>query len=712
MSKAGCRSVSGGYFPPEVFLHNDPAGSVLDITRPPFGAKGDGISDDTAAFCAAMTFIREHQEPVTVNGKTMCSPRFGRNWIIYLPAGTYLVSGTVSQQWPAVAMNVLDGWDRIKYLPVQSPEDEMALYNASAAEAPVLHGDKRFIATDNNNGIYNRGQYNNAHVYAEINWNIRIFGEDPEHVVIKLADNTPGFGAGCCRPVLSYSLLERGSNVNQGNFLENVTINTGCGNPGAIALQWNSSNWGALRNVRLISGDGCGHTALQLTRNNVMGYCRDLLLDGFDTGIDLAAGRESMLTVEYSTIRNMHKCAVHTGDAASGGGGDNFCARKILIANTPLGISGGRAGQVIIHDSEFKTTDRIWETLPGGFCIMQSVTSDDQPLPDISSHSIPGYFAAASDLPHAADVPALPAAAAGYSVCVEDFGAAGDGRTDDTAAIQRAMDSGAAVIYFSRSNYVINGSVHIPPAVREITCFFATIQRSAAGEAETLSGNGIFHATGCGTEPLLLRQIITAGGILLTSDTTRSVVLEDIQVWFNHAKDYAALDNMLFPSAAPQDVPVWSLYGNRSTAGLRQQVFVTDCLGFAGDDGTSGGGIADCDIWARNVDTEHISPALYSFRNCALWMMGFKSENSPVLFKAAENSRLDILGGSFLNFCNYPDPVLQSSDSLLRACFFFFQEQCAPQIFRRDMANGAVTEKMLHDVEIISENDGAVICSY
>src|SRR5512140_1086512 len=65
---------------------------------------------------------------------------------------------------------------------------------------------------------------------------------------------------------------------------------------------------------------------------------------------------------------------------------------------------------------------------------------------------------------------ALAAAAATpdfYSV--QDFGARGDGKSDDTAAFQKALDAagqaGGGVVYAQRGNYFFAGHLNVPRAV-------------------------------------------------------------------------------------------------------------------------------------------------------------------------------------------------------------------------------------------------------
>jgi hypothetical protein len=113
-------------YPPEAFYHHGKGGRVLDVTKPPFNAKGDGVTDDTKALCGAMRFLVENYETKCGDGFHRWCAKLNRSWIIYLPDGEYLVSDTVSQGWPDLVFNIKNGWDKMDYFTIASPEDAAA----------------------------------------------------------------------------------------------------------------------------------------------------------------------------------------------------------------------------------------------------------------------------------------------------------------------------------------------------------------------------------------------------------------------------------------------------------------------------------------------------------------------------------------------------------------------------------------------------------
>ena len=67
-----------------------PCDAVVDVTKPPYSAKGDGKSDDTAAIQRAL------------------ADTMGQHKIVYLPNGTYLISATLA--WSKKNSGNLEAW--------------------------------------------------------------------------------------------------------------------------------------------------------------------------------------------------------------------------------------------------------------------------------------------------------------------------------------------------------------------------------------------------------------------------------------------------------------------------------------------------------------------------------------------------------------------------------------------------------------------------
>ncbi len=103
-------------YPAKAFTEN--GGPVINLKNPPYNAKGDGVTDDTAAFVAVMDYIYNQVAAGTDPKKT-----------IYLPSGTYLISDTVIY---SASKATLNSFCRVRWVGQNRVNTTIQLKNNSA----------------------------------------------------------------------------------------------------------------------------------------------------------------------------------------------------------------------------------------------------------------------------------------------------------------------------------------------------------------------------------------------------------------------------------------------------------------------------------------------------------------------------------------------------------------------------------------------------
>jgi hypothetical protein len=191
-----------------------------------YGARGDGHTDDTASLLAAIAASGGD------TGRAIWHDR-----IVFLPAGNYLVSGTLLKR-------------------------------------------------------YSNGKFASGMI---------LVGESPGSTVLRLADHAPGFGdPGTPKPVVmtSSKLIDKPAgrdyagrgegNDAYENFIENLTIDVGNNNPGAIGIDYLANNIGAIRDVIVRAPAGSGTTGIAMLRKwPGPALLQRVTVQGFDVGIDV-----------------------------------------------------------------------------------------------------------------------------------------------------------------------------------------------------------------------------------------------------------------------------------------------------------------------------------------------------------------------------------------------------------------------------------------
>lgn len=462
----------------------------------------------------------------------------------------------------------------------------------------------------------------------EINQQIRLRGAGVGRTVIRLKDNCPGFGPGQRKAVVSYLQSEQ-TNVATSNYCEDLTIDVGRGNPGAIGLDFYTNNSGAVRNVEIISGDGSGYAGLQLGHANYSGVLvKHVRVRGFDHGVHVDSATGGMFAhLEDIDLEGQRISAVTAGAIS-------VSLRQLRTRDVPVALTCNSArGFVALIDSELSGTGpRGIDRQAGSLYVSNMKLSGFVDAREIEQWVYPRAYRSGAEqgmnrLP-IEDTPIYERD--NNSVTgVRGFGAVGDGVRDDSAAIQAAFDDGAAEIHFEPGRYLIDTPITVPAHVQRVNFNFCDL---VAGESLARSGREGFLIVGEGAgesrSPLWIERLLAweqwkGGHYTFTHASRRTVCFKDIQT---------------------QTLP---LYRNTVAGG---KVFFDNVATTTGvSPGTNGHGRCPVVLngqkaWARQLNPERGEPMI---RNDGgdLVLMGYKSEGLGVIVETINGGRTEVIGG-------------------------------------------------------------------
>lgn len=524
-----------------------------------FGAEGDGVADDTNAILRAISklpaYVKEH-------------PYLTR--IIYFPAGIYRVSDTILRK------------------------------DADGAFQPDLI----------------------------------LIGEDRATTRIKLTDGAPGFDNPAHPKAVIFTssglrfmknptdggrdYLNRGEgNEAFGNTVENLTIDVGNGNAGAVGIDFLANNVGAVRNVT-IEAPGRAAVGLSLARRwPGPALIDDVTISGFDIGIDVAYSNYSMTldrvriegTKLYGIRNNSNVISFHDLQIiAEGGYGLANIAPDGLVVGIGAVISGQGKGALLnsgainlkdVRSENFKGPDNkaLDAKLDGVFRASKKVSSSPWKLKILSP-------------PKAEPVPVR------EWVSVQKFGAIADRGADSTAAFQAAFNSAARVIYIPTGQYAVSKPFVVADNIERIEGMFSVINigndpHPIAGIPSALFRTGVARA-----KPLFIRRLIVErrGNMATVVDHAANapLIMSDIVALFGAG-----------------------LLHRRATGG---PVFADNTS--AGHTQVSG----SAGLWFRQLNAE--GPTIrISNDGAPLWILGAKTEQTNTLIQSTNGANTEVVGG-------------------------------------------------------------------
>lgn len=391
--------------------------NVIDVTKAPYFADNSGKTDCTAALCQAIDDVLigyvDGLEKLRAKLLKMAEEQ-GGNVYVGAESGRVLDGEVLMTMPEEIPVSKIIFFPKGTYL--VSDTVTYTIENLFAPQAPWYK--------------------------CELCRNIHIMGEDKENTVIRLADNAKGFEAGNKKPVLSFNRVsmpdKETTNCAQMNTLMDITIDCGSGNGGAIGVLYASSNCGRIENINVKSTDGLFGIDFDYSSE---GCIRDINISGFNYGI--RTGQTSPLILENIDLSENRIAGVLTKDA-------NMVFRSINWGQIPaFSFSKSICGRYYV-ENQVKYTGEI----EGNSIFIEKKN------PMVASEFVPKNHRS-EDF---ADW-----------VCIDDFGAVGDGVTDSTNAIQAAMNSGKSVILFGEGNYMVKRTIKVPATVKTIDFMFGSI---------------------------------------------------------------------------------------------------------------------------------------------------------------------------------------------------------------------------------------------
>ena len=542
-----------------------PMGSkIINVTRDPYFAKGDGKHDDTEAIQKA---LNDHPDG---------------DYIIYLPHGIYKI--TDGLVWPTT----------------KKPE--------SSSRRTILQG------------------------------------QSMGGTIIQLADSTYGFD----NPDFPKALIftGEGPDPKYRNAIRDLTLRTGKGNPGSIGIQFNASNQGTINNVKVYSGDSSGVYGIDLGFTEGIGplLIKNTEVRGFNIGI-YARGENGNATLEHVTLGGQRKYGLENENM-------NLAVRSLRYKGyTTAVFNHGEFAIMSLVDGILEFDNDKKKVKPTTAIVNEShlfarsmkvsryKTMIQSKKKGYNEDMIQGEIIEFStqethQLCHSpkqsmrlavAETPNFPEQKADNWITIAgDYGGKSNTGSDDSKAIQEAIDDGAETLYFPPGGrWTINRDIYIRNRVRRIL-----------GIEGRIDGKGKFIVESGAFGELTIERFSEFGsGIILKSK--RNLLLKNMMVRAIETDELGGGDIYL------EDVTIGTIQLNYQKLWGRQVTMMGDTKG---PKITNNGG----DVWILGLTAKKGNTVLQNFNKANAELIGVeivasdKAKDRPMFIN--DNSGLSITG--------------------------------------------------------------------
>lgn len=513
-----------------------PNGSgVIDITKAPYNAKTDGKSDVTEIIQQALD---DHP-----NG----------NYVIYLPNGTYRISRQIS--WP------------------QGAKDEDS-YRRTILQGESMGG---------------------------------------THIIMQ--DNAYGYDNPDAPRAMLYTGM--GSYPHDRNAIRNVTLHTGKGNPGIIGIRFNANYQGTILNVKIFSDDGSGVVGIDMSYTEGIGplFIKNVEIRGFDVGI-LTGFPTYGMTLEHVTLYNQKKYGIENHDQV-------LTVRNLRTHGEVTAVANfGENALLTMIGGALEYTGKKKAKVPAiyneGYLFARDIaTSRFQKAIEERGPASGEGLSGPEIIEYSSDIPTNLCHSPQYSFKLSvaetlipseqtpdqwvgiqgDYGGTAGTGSDDSKAIQQAIDDGAETIYFTPGGrYTINRDVHIRNRVRRLI-----------GTEATIDGTGKFIVEGSAFKEITIERFAEFGaGIVHKAPQT--LILKNMKTKNYESSPKGAGDLYM------EDVAIGHMEINLQH------------------------------VWARSLYMENDRKTKIENNGGTVWILGLTAENGNTVLHNRDKGEVELLG--------------------------------------------------------------------
>jgi hypothetical protein len=492
---------------------------------------------------------------------------------------------------------------------------------------------------------------------------LTLIGQRRDATVIKLRPDAPGYGDAAKPRAVIYTASgwftggdSDGGKDYQGkgegneafsNYVEHLTVDTGT-NPGAMGIDFLASNRGAVRDV-LIRGQGVVGLSMQRRWPGPL-LIKNVAVEGFDYGIATSLAASYGVTMEHLQLSGQRKAAIFND-------GEALSIRNLSSVNSVPAIHNqDEVGMITLIDADLRggapTTSAIrnlWgeHRYHKGALFLRNVRAEgyravaedgDELVGNttIAEYSSNGQLSLFPSQLHTlglavAEPPVFHDNDLANWANVLDYGAKLNDWGDDGAALQRALDSGKATIYFPSGVYHVGRTLRVGPGVRRIIGPHATLSVAWGVFTDTAQAKPMFLVEGQSADALSIEGLSIDNHFQNQGDQPGLVGVEQASSRPLLLKDWGCCNlNGVFKQAYRSAEGAGPLFIENVSASRWLWAHPQQ-------------------IWARQFNPEGWD--LHARNSGAtLWVLGFKTEGRGMVLRTDNGGQSEVLGGVTYSF--------------------------------------------------------------